>query len=142
MSSAQCWRRTVKKNHAARSAPREHVEKRALIAYGGTPGTRGQFQAADSRKRGAIVDGLLAYTDDGYVVHMPTGRLIGPPEDAQGNPRMQVDNDQAFIYHMLDADPEAWEQTRSLAFGASVAPEIQVRLKLARDTYPGDPESH
>lgn len=118
--------------------PREHVERRALITFAAPPDKKGVLLPAEARKRGTIVDEVLGYTDDGYVVHIPTGRFIGPPEDGFGNPRCEVVNDRKFVLHMLDADPEAWESSRAYEFGAYISPYLRDRLKLVRDTYPGD----
>lgn len=100
----------------------ERTTTRALIRVHGR----------DKRSRGSVVDGLIGYTDDGYVHHIPSGLAIGPP------PGLEVANDAKFVRHLLDADPDAWEATRGLGDGERPPPEVSARLLAARDSYPGD----
>jgi len=100
------------------------AEERKLI--------KGVEWAEGPRKRGTVVDGLLGYTDDGHVIHIPTGRGIGP-----GGDRV-IKNDAKFVAWMLDQDPEGWESSRNYAFGDDLTPALKLRLQAVRDSYPGD----
>lgn len=104
-----------------------HKQERRLITFIDDAG----LAPADKRKRGTIINDLLGWTDDGFVVHIPTGRLIGPPAGVS-----RVD-DAKFVLHMLDQDPEGWESSRSYKFAEKLSPALHERLKKARDSYSG-----
>lgn len=93
-----------------------HTETRALV----------RLHGLDARKRGTVVDGLIALTDDGLVVHVPTGLTIE---------REGVVQKKEFILHMLDADPAGWELTRSWPQGSVPSREIRDRIRKTRDSY-------
>jgi hypothetical protein len=103
------------------------AERRALVRVFGS----------DKRSRSTVIAELLAVTDDGYVIHLPTGRHIPPPLDAEGLPREDIKDDRAFVLHMLAADQEAWETTRGLEFGGFPATPLRDRLLASSQSYAG-----
>lgn len=96
--------------------PRSHTEARALV----------RLRGLDARKRATVVDGLLALTDEGCIVHVPTGL---------GIEREGVTHLKDFILHMLDADPDGWELTRGYKVGEVLSQELRDRLRKTRDSY-------
>jgi hypothetical protein len=109
----------------------EHVERRALVAISDV-----NCNPMEKRKRSTIIDDLLAITDDGQIIHVPTGVRVDPPKDPEGIPRA-VDLRQ-FAYYLLDADPEGWAETRTFGMGGPISPALARRLVKIRDAYSGD----
>lgn len=112
--------------------PPGRVEERRLITYLGEDG-----KPVEKRKRGTIVDDVLGWTDDGFTIHIPTGRNIGPGRDASGEFRV-IKDDRKFILWMLDQDPEGWASSKSYRMGEDLTPALKQRLVKTRDSYPGD----
>lgn len=121
---------------ATKPKARERVEVRRLITFVDR-GEDGTLKAADKRKRGTVVDDLIGWTDDGYTIHIPTGRNIGPGFNPDGSER-EVKDDRKFVYWMLDQDPEGWESSRHYKLGEEMTPALKARLVKTRDSYPGD----
>lgn len=113
--------------------PPTHTEERRLITYLGEDGL-----PVEKRKRGTIVDGVLGWTDDGFCIHIPTGRNIGPAKAPDGTDRADCLNDRKFILWMLDQDPEGWASSRNYKMGEPLTAALKQRLMLTRDSYPGD----
>lgn len=107
----------------------KYEEKRVLITYATIE--EGKVVKAEKRKRGVSYAGILAATDDGFVIHIPTGADVGAPKGTK------VKDDRKFILHMLDADPKGWEMSKKYKFGERLRPSLKERLKKTRDSYPG-----
>lgn len=103
------------------------TERRALVRVHG----------AEARLRSTIFDDILAMTDSGYVVHVSTGVYVNAPLLPDGEP-MEVKDDRKFILHMLAADPEGWASSKHYKLGEKLTPALTARLKMSRDSYPGD----
>lgn len=88
------------------------------------------------RKRSTVIDDLIAFTDDGWVVHVPTGRAIPAPVSPEGV-TLKVEDDRAFVEHVLAQDPEAWEESRELAFDTAAKGKLRTRLKRCVNSYRG-----
>lgn len=86
------------------------------------------------RKRATVFDTLLAVTDDGFIVHLPTGYTIDPPK-RDGVFRQDIDK-KAFVIWMLDQDPGGWDETRKCVEGEQLNVPLAERLKGIRDSYP------
>lgn len=110
-------------------------EERKLVSIFGEH--EGVLDILPTRKRATVIDSVLAYTDDGFVIHVPTGRNIPPPM-RDGEPTMAIKNDRKFILHMLRADPQAWADSLKLAQRQLPTGDLAARLKATRDSYPGD----
>ncbi len=89
----------------------------------------------DARKRGTVIDGLLGWTDEEVVVHIPTGFPIQPPRGPHGGFRADVDC-RAYVEHMLKSDPEGWESSRAYGFGEKLTTALQQRLLAVAETFP------
>jgi len=111
------------------------AEVRRLITY--AEGEEGALRPAEKRKRGVVIDDLFGLTDDGYVVHIPTGRNIGPGRTKEGAERL-IQDDRKFVEWLRSSDPEGWESSRNYKFGQPLAPALKERLQHTRDSYPGD----
>lgn len=103
------------------------TERRALV----------RIHGEDKRLRGTIFDETLAATDNGYVVHVATGTYVNPPTCPDGE-ASEVKDDRKFILHMLMADPEGWASAKNYRPGEKLTPALHARLKMSRDSYPGD----
>lgn len=113
--------------------PPEHIEERRLVALMGLDG-----KPEEKRKRATVIDKLLAFTDDGYVVHVPTGFFINAPSGPDGAQRPDCVNDRKFILWMLEQDPDGWESSRNYKLGERLTPALATRLNRTRNSYPGD----
>jgi hypothetical protein len=109
-----------------------HVTERRLIQFCDAAG-----KPLEKRKRGVIVDGLLGYTDEGFMCVIATGRAFGPPHGADGKPRPDVDPEDLIMW-MLDQDPDGWEKTRRLTFGEHLTSGLKERLSATLRSYPAD----
>jgi hypothetical protein len=107
------------------------VEERKLITVLDDEG-----KPAERRKRGVVIDKVLGFTDDGYVVHIPTGRNIAPPRLPDGSYREDITDDRAFILWMLGQDPDGWASSRNYKLGEDLRPSLKDRLRKSRDSYP------
>lgn len=117
---------------------KEHAEERRLITVlAERKKETDPIVAAEKRKRGTIIDGILGYTDDGYTVHVPTGRNIAPPQDEAGAYR-DIKDDRKFCLWMLEQDADGWAQTKIYKVGEEIPPLLRARLAKTRDSYPGD----
>lgn len=106
----------------------EHTERRALVTMLGP-----DRKPLKQRKRATVIDDIFGITDDGYLIHVPTGHNIDPPKH-QGE-YVKVTDDRAFALHMLKADPEGWASTRSFLIGVSFPRDLAERLLKTRDSY-------
>lgn len=87
-----------------------------------------------SRRRGTILKNLIGFTDDGDVIHIPTGFTILPPRGADGE-RRKVDP-RGYAEHLLKADPEGWEASRNYKFGEKLRPSLHDRLVQGVFSFP------
>jgi hypothetical protein len=108
----------------------ERSEKRVLIAY--AEFKDGILTPAERRKRGMVIDGVLGITDDGYVIHIPTGRNVCPPDGRE------VVDDRAYVDHLLTVEPDGWAASKRYKFGEPLRPSLRERLVAARDSYTGN----
>jgi hypothetical protein len=115
------------------TAGKIHTEERKLIAHIGNDGL-----PVEKRKRGTVIDGLLGFTDDGYVIHIPTGFIINAPRGPDGLYRTDCVNDRKFITWMLDQDPDGWESSRNYKMGERLTTALAQRLNQTSQSYPGD----
>jgi hypothetical protein len=111
-----------------------HTEERKLIAHIDNDGRA----LVEKRKRGTVIDGLLGFTDDGYVIHIPTGFFINAPRGADGEYREDCLNDRKYVLWMLDQDPAGWEASRNYRPGERLTQALKDRLVKTRQSYPGD----
>jgi hypothetical protein len=84
-----------------------------------------------------VWDGLLGYTDDGFLVIVPTGRMFEPPIGADGKPRLGLCPED-IVRWMLDQDPEGCEKLRTYGLGQTLISGLAERLRTVRDSYPLD----
>lgn len=80
----------------------------------------------EARKRGTVLNDLLGWTDDGLIIHIPTGFHIRPPRTPEG-PYWEVDP-RAYAEFLLAADPDGWEATRNYQFGEKLTKPLHTRL--------------
>lgn len=111
----------------------EASEERKLITHIGDDG-----RPAEKRKRGTVIDNLLGFTDDGYVVHIPTGFIINAPRGPDGLYRTDCLDDRKYIMWMLGQDREGWESSRNYKLGERLTQALADRLQKTRQSYPGD----
>jgi hypothetical protein len=87
-------------------------------------------------KRAQIIEasiiGPLAFTDDGRLIHIRTGRLIPPPEG------VPVRDNLAYARHLLAEAPYEWDEAEKFFFGNFLPPYLRTALAAARASYPGD----
>lgn len=114
------------------SAMPRHVVERRLITIVDRAG-----KPLEQRKRGTIIDGIIGFTDEGYMVLVPTGRCFNPPADADGRLRTDVDPEDFAIW-LLEQDPEGWAKTKSYGLGEPLTIGLAERLREVRARYPLD----
>jgi hypothetical protein len=112
--------------------PPGHAMERKLIQLVDRDG-----KPIEKRKRGEVWDGLLGYTDDGFLVLVPLGRMFNPPMGADGKPRLGLCPEDVVLW-MLDQDPEGCEKLRGYGLGQTLISGLAERLRVVRDNYPLD----
>jgi|GEM_PF-5457128 len=109
----------------------EITEERKLITIVDPAG-----KPYDKRVRGTVLNKVLGYTDDGAVIHVPTGCRVNPPKLPDGALREDITDSHAFVVWMLRQDPEGWNSSRNYKVGEKLRPSLKERLMRCRDAYP------
>jgi hypothetical protein len=111
----------------------DHTMERKLIQLVDRAGA-----PIEKRKRGEVWDGLLGYTDDGFLVIVPTGRMFEPPLGPDGKPRLGLCPED-IVRWMLDQDPDGCEKLRTYGLGQTLISGLAERLSDRPRQLPAGP---